>query len=93
MKKVLIALGFVLLSAQSSLALIIKNEDERTYRLTFYPFFSTPVPIQLGPREEYNATCNGRCAIKVGEGTAIPVGGKDLVLLRGGVVTVKPGGY
>ncbi|HEY9634116.1 MAG TPA: hypothetical protein V6D14_11945 [Coleofasciculaceae cyanobacterium] len=88
MKKVLIALGFVLLTAQSAVAVLIKNEDDYGYALTMYPFFGTPVALNVGPKEEHLTECNKGCSIKVGEGSPISIGSTDVILLRGGTVTV-----
>lgn len=89
MKQIILALGFVCLGAQTALAdIVIKNQDERNYTLTVYGFFTTPIQIALDSNSEILAGCNKRCAIKLGESTAIPVNQGALVRIRGGVITI-----
>jgi len=92
MKPFLFALGFVCLGAQTALAdIVIKNQDERNYTVTVYGYFTTPTQMAVDSNSEILAGCNKRCAIKLGESTAIPVNEGALVRIRGGVITITGG--
>ncbi len=90
MKKILLVLGFVLLSAQSAIAGVqVRNEDNRDYPVTFFVFFGTPIRTTLKPNANQTFDCNRRCAIKLSEGQTIPLADGDVVTIKRGSVRIN----
>jgi hypothetical protein len=90
MKKILLVLGFVLLSAQSAIAGVqVNNEDNREYPVTFFVFFGTPIRTTIGGNASQTFVCKGRCAIKLSEGQTIPLADGDVVTIKRGSVRIN----
>jgi hypothetical protein len=90
MKKIILVLGFVLLSAPSAIAGVqVKNEDNRDYPVTFFVFFGTPIRTTLKPNANQRFDCNRRCAIKLSEGQTIPLADGDVVTIKRGSVRIN----
>lgn len=90
MKKILLVLGFVLLSAQSALAGVqVNNQDNREYPVTFFVFFGTPIRTTIGGNTSQTFVCKRRCAIKLSEGQTIPLVDGDVVTIKGGSVRIN----
>ena len=90
MNKLLLVLGFVLLSAQSAIAGVqVRNEDNREYPVTFFVFFGTPIRTTIGGNASQTFVCKRRCAIKLSEGQTIPLADGDVVTIKRGSVRVN----
>ena len=92
MKNIILTLAFFLLSTPSALAEItISNQDDRNYPATIAMYFSSPIQVLIAANTEASYPCKNQCVVHLLGlySQAISVKEDAVVIIRGGVVTIK----
>jgi hypothetical protein len=92
MKNIILTLAFFLLSTPSALAeIMISNQDDRNYPATIAMYFSSPIQLNIDANSEESYPCKTQCVLHLLGlySQAITVKENAVVIIRGGIVTVK----